>query len=66
MTDLVSFFKNISSKDRDEQKFFEDVMFLAVHEWHLTPNELMEIDIPILYLLLRKQGEFNKEQTKRR
>lgn len=64
MNDLELFFSKVSSKERDDEKFFEDLIFLAAHEWHFTPDELLEIEIPMTYLLLRKQLEFNKQQEK--
>jgi hypothetical protein len=62
MNELESFFSSIASRDRQEEQFFNDLLFLAVHEWHITPKELMDIDIPILYILLDKQRSYNQDQ----
>lgn len=59
-----SFFSSIVSKDRVQETFFEDCLFLAVHEWHLTPEEFMEMEIPMLFILLKKQTEYNKSQER--
>lgn len=64
MNEVESFFNQVASKDRAMDSFFEDSMFLAVREWNMTPEEFTEMEIPLLYLMLKKQGEFNKERTK--
>jgi hypothetical protein len=64
MNELELFFSQIASKERQEEQFFENLFFLALHEWHITPKELMEIEIPVLYILLGKQKEYNDNYNK--
>lgn len=65
MNEAEAFFSRISPGERDEERFFEDLIFLAVHEWHFTPEETLNTEIPMIYLLLKKQNEFNKDLNKR-
>ena len=57
MQELEQFFRGISSKEREDNNFMENILFVGVSEWHLTPNELLDIDIPMLFILLNKRKE---------
>lgn len=60
MNEIETFFRSVSSLDRTEEQFYNNLFYIAVSEWHITPNELMEIEIPVLYILLNKRKEHDK------
>lgn len=62
---VSSFFKKIVSKTGETERFLEDLYFLGVKEWHLSPQEIDMIEIPLLLSLLKKQQELVKALNKK-
>jgi hypothetical protein len=60
MNELESFFSEVSSSGLNAEEFMDGVMYIGLSEWHLTPEQILSLDVPLVYRMLLRRKKLNE------
>lgn len=63
---ISTFFSRNVDTSKDYESFWESLCFISANEWHWTQSQLLETDIPYIFVLLKGRDKYITEMNKKR